>query len=89
MKQLTEKRQHIGINGWGAESITERQAFIVEASDVGRTYDHYLGLNHKSYTFRSTDMNRTIERITDGCWYFGSIFSDVSNNLVKVDGRKD
>jgi hypothetical protein len=77
MKALGEKRQHTGTNGWGATSVTERQAFTVETSDVGQSRAHYLGMNHRTYTFKASDVGRIVEFITGGCWYFGSIFPDV------------
>jgi hypothetical protein len=75
MKPVTAKYTFTGSNAWGATSTSERQAFEVEASDVGTTREHYLGFNHRSYKFTHADVGRKIEHIYGGkhpyaCWAF-------------------
>lgn len=84
MKAISEKKEFTAANGWGAMSTSLRQAFEVEKEDVGVTKEHYLGFDHSSYTFGSSDVGRVIEVITyatgvySTCWYFGSIFAEVA-----------
>jgi hypothetical protein len=34
---------------WGATSVTKRQIYTVENSDVGSSRHNYLGINHAEY----------------------------------------
>lgn len=58
----------------------KRSAFLVEASDVGKSQAMYLG--QTSYTFLEDDVGRLIEvvqNVSPGfiSWWFGSSFKDL------------
>lgn len=58
-----------------------RTAFLVEASDVGKSQPRYLG--QTSYTFQEDDVGRLVEVVKNKSpgamsWWFGSIFADLA-----------
>lgn len=61
MKKTGEPYKVTAPNAWGRDDTTFRQRFIVEQEDINKVREHYLGMNHKSYMFRSTDVGREIE----------------------------
>ena len=47
--------------------------YMVDQEDVGKSLDHYLGYQHKSYKLKSSDVGRLIEYRRQGnytCWFF-------------------
>lgn len=72
MKTLGKPRKVTAPNAWGRDDTTMRQQYEVEESDVGVKRHHFLGLDHRDYTFTRADVGRVIEQIQGGCWYFMS-----------------
>lgn len=74
MKALTSPEWSNRRNAWGNFHDVCTQDFKVEPDDVGKTRLHYLGRDHRDYTFTSTDVGRTITVMTDKsswtCWSF-------------------
>ena len=74
MKALNEKVWSHGTSAWGNPTYTAQQRFEVEASDVGIPHVNYRGQGHSTYTFRASDVGRTISVYTDKsnwtCWIF-------------------
>jgi hypothetical protein len=64
MKPTTEPKKVTAPNAWGRDDTTMRQRFAVEEADVNKVREHYLGMNHKSYLFRHSDVGREIEGIS-------------------------
>lgn len=76
MRRISEPRRH-EID----EVEVERIAYLVEASDVGKTQKLYLG--QQSYTFQEDDVGRLLEVVKNKSpgamsWRFGSMFKDLS-----------
>jgi len=75
MKKINEGRQHV-ID----PPNVKRVAYLVEASDVGKTQGRYLG--QEPYVFQSDDVGRLVE-VTTGfspgymSWRFSSMFEDL------------
>lgn len=74
MKPITlPARVRKATNCDGPEQWFIDQDFEVEAEDVGKVRDHYLGYRHKSYTVRRDDVGRHLRVTTQGeyrCWSF-------------------
>lgn len=73
MKSLAPIKKVTMANAWGRDQTTWRESFTVEDSDVGQTFAHYLGHNHKDYRMTRADVGRTLEVITAPayrCWSF-------------------
>jgi hypothetical protein len=51
------------------EGFTE-QDFEIEACDVGRDKEHYLGHRHRTYRFIQSDIGRRIRTTQQGNWYY-------------------
>lgn len=88
MKKVTEPRKFTAPSAWGRDSTTTRQAFAVEASDVGKFRPNYLGHGCRAYQFTRKDVGRVLEDITmPGApshyhsWSWGSVFSDVPKTI--------
>lgn len=60
MELISEEYRAIG-NAINAHLTTYHiRIYIVENTDVGRTWDNYLGERHTSYTFKKKDVGRQI-----------------------------
>jgi hypothetical protein len=73
MKKITEPKRVTAANAWGRDATCTHQEFQVETDDVGKTREHFLGYNHRSYTFHHHDIGRHINvQSSPGwtCWYF-------------------
>ena len=72
MRQLTEKTPQRRGNARGGCDDIYVQEFEITADDIGHTKQHYLGHNHKSYTFTHRDVGKVIEVMSDDkgwtCW---------------------
>lgn len=75
MQKASEPRRH------ETDSVeVTRTAYLVEASDVGKTQKLYLG--QEPYTFQADDVGRLLEVVKNKSpgamsWRFGSIFKDL------------
>lgn len=49
----------VGPDEWFLVTVME-----VEEADINRQLDHYLGMNHKAYTIRRSDVGRRIEQLS-------------------------
>lgn len=86
MKVIGEKTRNVGENAWGATSISYRQMYEIEESDVGKVRYNYRGYTYDSYKFTEADVGRTIMNMTDDepswtCWHF----HDVPPEIVKEE----
>lgn len=77
MQRLNEPQRTITDN-----IEAKRTAYLVEASDVGKTQGNYLG--QSTYQFEEDDVGRLIEvvqNVTPGfvSWKFGSSFAELRN----------
>ena len=75
MKTLTQPQRMTGMNAWNAITTRVEQDMRIEKDDVGIERPHYLGFNHRTYTFKNSDVGRTITIYSDGwwtCWSFKS-----------------
>lgn len=62
------------------EVEVSRVAYVVEASDIGKTQKNYLG--QEPYTFQEDDVGRLLEVVKNKSpgamsWRFGSMFNDL------------
>lgn len=76
MKRISEPRRH-EID----DLEVTRTAYVVEASDVGKSQGNYLGVHR--YTFQQDDVGRLLEVIKEKSpgamsWRFGSVFKDLA-----------
>jgi hypothetical protein len=65
----------------------QRTAYVIEASDVGKTQKMYLG--QQPYTFLADDVGRLLEVIKNKSpgfmsWGFGSIFKDLRDQFPET-----
>lgn len=74
MKQITEPKRVQratrcdGPNEWFTDTDYE-----IEASDVNSRRDNYLGYQHRTYQFTSSDVGRKVRFTRQSgyeCWYF-------------------
>lgn len=73
MKQLTDKVLTRSANAWGRDTNVYRQRFVIETTDVGRNRNDYGGHGQPGKTFKTSDVGREIEVMTDTgyhCWSF-------------------
>lgn len=75
MKKLNNGRQYVT-----DPPEVKRTAFLVEASDVGKSQKSYHGM--EPYTFKEDDVGRLVEVVTGFSpgfmsWGFSSIFVDL------------
>jgi hypothetical protein len=69
MRAITEKKWRNLPNAWGRYADSAEQLFEIEPADVGKSDRNYLGQEHSTYTFRASDVGRTIAVYTDkGSW---------------------
>lgn len=69
------------------EVEVKRIAYLVEASDVGKSQGMYLG--QSDYVFLEDDVGRLIELVQNKSpgfvsWRFGSIFTDLSQQYPET-----
>lgn len=75
MRKVSEARRH------EIDDVdVQRIAYVIEASDVGKTQKQYLG--KQPYTFLADDVGRLLEVVKNKSpgfmsWGFGSIFADL------------
>lgn len=75
MKALTQpQKEQRATNCNGPFQWFTVQRFTVESSDVGASWEDYLGYRHARRTFTAADVGRVVEVVTQGahyrCWYF-------------------
>lgn len=76
MRKVSDARRH-----QVDEVEVTRVAYVVEASDVGKTQKNYLGQG--PYTFQADDVGRVLEVVKNKSpgamsWRFGSMFNDIT-----------
>ncbi len=76
MKAISEKVWRNAPNAMGQYVDSAEQIFEIEQSDVGVVSRNYRGCGHSTYTFKLSDVGRTIAMYTDksswNCWVFYS-----------------
>ncbi|RQZ70140.1 hypothetical protein [Burkholderia sp. Bp9004] len=93
MKKLNEPKRIVARNAWGRDAAALHQEFEVEASDVGKARQHYLGHNYRSYVFALADVGRVFVNMTDGtgwsCWAFkaGASCAEVLKDAIAPSGQ--
>lgn len=74
MRTLNAKVGRRAPNAHGRDTYSEHQDFEIEASDVNRERQNYLGNGHSSYKFNRSDVGKVITVYTDRtswtCWVF-------------------
>lgn len=65
MIQVGERERNTANSAYGQATDTMRTRFEIEAKDVGRTMDNYLGFRHSSHTIQRGDVGRVVEFIND------------------------
>lgn len=73
MKELSRKTVKRSTNCGGPDQVFVEVHCEVEESDVGRTYEHYLGFNHRGYRITADDVGRIAVRSMQVgyiCWWF-------------------
>ncbi len=68
MRPASEKRRELRSSASGPGGYVYVQRFEVEQSDVDTVRPHYLGYCYKAHRFKSDDVGRAIEVLTDGGW---------------------
>ena len=64
MKTIKQYREQRSTNCGGTNEWFDIEDKLVEETDVGIQYDHYLGFRHRRYTFKKSDVGKTISRVS-------------------------
>jgi len=74
MKPLTGKEPISRRNALGHYRTLDSQRFEIEPSDINTVRANYLGFQYKTHRFKSDDVGRQLEVLSNGngwtCWTF-------------------